>query len=256
MTERRRVFISGAGAGIGWAVAKRFSQEPVRLALLERDEEALERATVELRQKGIDVLPLRADQSSPTDIIQAFAKIEQTYGGLDVAINNAGALGPAGTAAEIDEEGWTRTIDINLNGTWRCLSQELKMMLPRGTGVICNMGSIWGLAGGREQPAYVASKHGIIGLTRAAALDHARSGVRINAVCPGTIATPLTIDWLAGDKDFANRTMALKPIGRLGQPEEIANSVYFLCSSEASFMHGACMVVDGAETVGPAAAQR
>lgn len=249
--------ITGAASGIGKATALRFAKEGYVLAVLDANERGLDAAARELEKAGAaHVLPLHCDQRSFADVADAFTSIKRAFDTLDVAVNCAGVLGAQARAGDTDEANWMTVIDVNLNGTWRCLHHELKLMQAQDVGAICNVGSIWGIAGGRENPAYVAAKHGIIGLTRAAALDYARSGIRINTVCPGTIQTEMVEAWLAGNEGFRERTLDLKPMGRLGLPEEIANAIFWICSPEAGFVQGSAFVVDGAETVGPPAASR
>ena len=168
-----------------------------------------------------------------------------TYGRLDYAFNNAGIEGTSAPVQDCTEENWDKTIGVNLKGVWLCMKYEIPEMLKQGKGVIINTASVAGLVGFQGLPAYVASKHGIIGLTKTAALECAQLGIRVNAVCPGVIQTSM-IDRLTGNKKEAiEQFTGLEPVGRFGQPEEIANAVIWLCSDEASFVTGVAMPVDG-----------
>jgi NAD(P)-dependent dehydrogenase (short-subunit alcohol dehydrogenase family) len=167
---------------------------------------------------------------------------------LDFAFNNAGIEGTSATITECTEENWDKTIGINLKGIWGCMKYEIPEMLKHGSGAIVNCASIAGLVGYVGLPAYVASKHGIIGLTKTAALENAKLGIRVNAVCPGAIKTPM-IDRLTGNKkEVEAQFAAQEPIGRLGNPNEVANAVIWLCSEAASFVTGHAMTVDGGWT--------
>ena len=167
------------------------------------------------------------------------------YGGLDYAVNNAGIGGtPFIPAAEYEEDIWDNVIDVNLKGVWLCMKYEIPQMLKRGQGAIVNMSSVGGLKGGIMGVAYHASKHGVIGLTKAAAIEYAARGLRINAICPATIKTPMTDPYLHG-KDITAKVSAKYPIGRIGRPEEIASTILWLCSEDASFVTGHAHPVDG-----------
>src|SRR5690606_34987444 len=170
----------------------------------------------------------------------------RTFGRLDFAHNNAGISGPNAPMAEYPEEAWDQVIDVNLKGVWLCMKYELQHMLRQGGGVIVNTSSSTaGTAGSRGVGAYVASKHGIIGLTRAAALEYARDNIRVNAILPGTIHTPLIDSFTGGDERILAQFAEGEPVGRLGSPEEVANAVVWLCSDAASFVTGATLSVDG-----------
>jgi NAD(P)-dependent dehydrogenase (short-subunit alcohol dehydrogenase family) len=186
-----------------------------------------------------------ANVTNSTQVEQAVAAAVETFGRLDYAFNNAGVAGKPGRTAEVTEEDWLRVIDINLTGVWRCMRAELPVMLAQGSGAIVNCSSVLGLVALANNAAYVASKHGVIGLTRAAALEYATSGIRINAISPGFVETPMLGLSAVSPEAARERFVALEPMGRLGAPEEIARAVVWLCSDAASFVTGTSLVVDG-----------
>ncbi|WP_197461270.1 SDR family oxidoreductase [Acetobacter malorum] len=179
------------------------------------------------------------------DVETRMARTVETFGRLDCAFNNAGVISQHHNTADLPDAEWDRVMSVNLRGTWYCMKHELKQMLSQGSGAIVNASSIGGLNGVAGLPAYIASKHGIIGLTKSAALECATKGIRINAVCPGVIETPM-LDWLTGgDATVKAELVKAQPIGRLGKPEEIAAAVLWLCSSEVSLVLGHALSVDG-----------
>jgi len=167
------------------------------------------------------------------------------YGRLDCAFNNAGIEGDQAPTADCSQENWHRVLAVNLTGVWLCMKHEIPQMLKQGGGVIVNMSSVAGSVGFPGLPAYVASKHGVIGITRTAALEYAAKGIRVNAICPGVIRTEMVERVTGGDPEIEKQFTALEPIGRMGNPEEVAEAVVWLCSSESSFVIGHPLVVDG-----------
>ena len=172
-------------------------------------------------------------------------KAVETYGRLDCAFNNAGTEGAIAQTDAYTEENWERVIAINLTGVWLCMKYEIPQMLKHGSGAIVNTASALGLVGITKQPAYVASKHGVVGLTKTAALEYAKLGIRVNALCPGAINTPMLDRALSTQPQLAESVTSMEPVGRLGKPEEIAEAVVWLCSDAASFVTGHAMSVDG-----------
>ncbi len=242
--------ITGAGSGIGRATSLVMAREGATLVVSDINAEGGEETLSAVKDLGADGIFVHADVSKSDDVQALIAQAVQTYGRLDCAYNNAGIEGyMAGRLHEYPEDTWDRLIDINLKGVWLCLKHEIPQMLQQGGGAIVNTASAAGLVGSRRLSAYVASKHAVVGLTKAAALEYAADGIRINAVCPGIIDTPM-MDRLIGGReaDYEASIPSRQPIGRLGTPAEIAESVAWLCSDAASLVTGLAMAVDGGFT--------
>lgn len=235
--------VTGGSFGIGRAAAVAFARRGARVVIADRVEDA---ETLHLiRSAGGEALFVTCDVSRAVEVSAMVEQAVEKFGRLDFAFNNAGVEGLTAPVAECTEENWNKTIDVNLKGVWLCMKHEIPHMLRQGRGAIVNNASVAGLVGFPGLPAYVASKHGIIGLTKNAALENAKSGIRVNAVCPGVIKTPM-IDRVTGkNKEVEKRFMSMEPVGRLGQPEEVAEAVVWLCSEAASFITGAALPVDG-----------
>lgn len=244
--KNKVALVTGASFGIGSATAILFAQKGAKVVLVDwlENDETLNK----IKTFGGDATFIKCDVSKLSEVQKMIQKVISTYGQLDYAFNNAGIEGISATIQDCSEENWEKTISINLKGIWACMKYEIPEMLKHNNGVIVNCASIAGLVGYEGLPAYVASKHGIIGLTKTAALENAKLGIRVNAVCPGAIKTPM-IDRLTGNKkEVEEQFAAQEPIGRLGNPNEVANAVIWLCSNEASFVTGHAMAVDGGWT--------
>jgi NAD(P)-dependent dehydrogenase (short-subunit alcohol dehydrogenase family) len=237
--------VTGAGSGIGRQTAERFAEEGANVVVADVDEDG-GRTTVDMIESaGGDATFVRTDVTEPDDIATMIDTAVETYGGLDVAHNNAGIEGnQQDDLADQSHDDWTQVIDVNLTGVWQCLKQEIQTMEANGGGAIVNTSSIAGLAAAGTAP-YVASKHGVIGLTRVAASEYADAEIRVNAVCPGVIDTPMVDRAEEVDPEELQQFVQMQPMGRKGRPEEIANAVVWLCSEEASFVTGNAYPVDG-----------
>jgi len=246
MSEPGKVaFVTGASSGIGRATAEAFIRKGYATALVDRDERAGKEAEEEFRPLG-KCMFVSCDVSDDAAVEAAVAKTVSAWGRIDAAFNGAGIDGEGGMTADHRVEEFDRIISINLRGVWLCMRHQLKQMLKQGGGAIVNCASSAGLVGTKGMVAYVASKHGVVGLTKAAALEYARENIRVNAVCPGMIYTPM---WQRSISDeMTEQLLANDPIGRLGKPEEIAAAVVFLCDPAASFVNGTVMPVDGGFT--------
>lgn len=241
--KNKVVIITGGSYGIGKATAISFSKKGAKVVIADwiEDKETLN----QIKANGADAIFIKCDVSKAEDVQLMIKKTIETFGQLDYAFNNAGIEGIRGSTMDCSEENWDKTLAINLKGVWLCMKYQIPELLKQGKGSIVNCASIAGMIGYPDLPAYVASKHGIIGITKTAALEFAKSNIRINAVCPGVIKTAM-IDRLTGNKKEAEDQYAsMEPIGRLGTPEEVANAVLWLSSDEASFVTGNAMAVDG-----------
>lgn len=241
--------VTGAASGMGLATARAFAEAGAAVALADVNDDAVHSIAEELAAEGHKAQAIRCDV---TDEAQIAAMVEQTvstFGRLDAAFNNAGIQVPAVETADAIGEEFERLMAINLRGVWNCMKYELRHMREQGSGAIVNNSSIGGLIGNPGLAIYHATKHGVLGLTKSAALEYAARGIRINAVCPGTIDTPMVAEMLARQPELMNDILRAQPNGRMGRPEEIASAVLWLCSPGAGFVIGHGLVVDGGYTV-------
>ena len=244
--QEKVAIVTGGSFGIGRATAIAFADRGAKVAIVDyiEDNETLNH----IQAAGGEAIFVKCDVSKDADVQAMIEKVMAAYGRLDYAFNNAGIEGASAPTHECTEENWERTIGVNLKGVWLCMKYEIQQMLKQGKGAIVNCASIAGLVGFQGLPVYVASKHGMIGLTKTAALEYAKSGIRVNAVCPGVIKTNM-VDRITGrEKEVEKQFEDMEPVGRMGQPEEVAEAVIWLCSDAASFVTGDAMAVDGGWT--------
>jgi NAD(P)-dependent dehydrogenase (short-subunit alcohol dehydrogenase family) len=240
--------VTGAAAGIGRASALALAAAGAAVAIADLDEDG-GRETVRLVEAaGGRAQFVATDVARSDDVRRMIDTVAQTFGGLDWAVNNAGVDGTMAKTGDYDEQEFHRVLGINLTGVFLCMRYEIPHMLERGAGSIVNVASVAGLVGFPSLPAYVAAKHGVVGLTRAAALDHSADGVRINAICPGGIRTALSEGVFAQQPGMEEQLTAMHPIARLGTPDEVGRTVAWLCSDAASFITGTAIPVDGGWT--------
>ena len=242
------VLVTGAAKGIGRAASRAFAREGAQLVLTDKESAPGNAVAEELRAEGAQLFFLQADVTDPAQVHRLFATILDVCGRLDCAFNNAGIIGPIATAATMSEDEWDAVLAINLKSVFLCMKEELRIMIPAGRGAIVNTASIAGLVGSQVSPAYSASKHGVIGLTKTAALQHAKSGIRVNAVCPGGTYTSIAPDLLEEGSVARAHVAAMHPMGRGAEPEEVAAAALWLCSDAASFVTGHALAVDGGKT--------
>lgn len=246
--ENKVALVTGAASGIGLATARAFAEMGAAVALADINAEAVTSAAKELADAGHRTLAIPCNVVDEADVAATITQIVSTFGRLDAAYNNAGVQSLAMETADASGEEFERVIAINLRSVWNCMKYELRQMREQGSGAIVNCSSIGGLIGIPGRAIYHASKYGVIGLTQSSALEYASRGIRINAVCPGTIQTPMVAEMLAKEPDAMKDSLRSLPIGRFGRPEEIAAAVLWLCSSGASFVVGHALVVDGGYT--------
>jgi NAD(P)-dependent dehydrogenase (short-subunit alcohol dehydrogenase family) len=249
--EGKVSFVTGAASGIGRAAALAFAREGAAVVAADVSEQGNQETVRLIEEQGGRALAVRCDVTRAEEVRAALAKTVETFGRLDFAFNNAGIepRKPAPTA-EYDEDEWDRILDINLRGVFLCMKHEIPLILKHGGGgAIVNTSSGAGVIGIKGSPAYTAAKHGVLGLTKAAALDYAAQNVRINAVCPGYIQTPMMDRFTGGTPEGRAKVVAEEPVGRMGKPEEVAAAAVWLCSDAAAFMVGHALVIDGGQTI-------
>jgi NAD(P)-dependent dehydrogenase (short-subunit alcohol dehydrogenase family) len=247
--EGKVAIVTGAANGIGRATAAAFAREGAAVVVADVDVDGGNATAEAIRSAGGQAEFVVTDVSSPEDVQRMVATAIDRFGRLDYAHNNAGIVGAGATIADMPVETWQRGIGVMLTGVFLCMKYEIPAILAQGRGAIVNTSSGAGLIGFPGMADYVSAKHGVIGLTKTAALENATTGLRINSVCPGTARTKMVEDWIGGDPAAEQQVRDLHPIGRIATPEEIANAVLWLCSDDASFVIGHAMVVDGGYSI-------
>jgi len=239
--------VTGGASGIGRATALTFARECAKLVIADVNEDGGQQTVHMITENGGEATFVRVDVSNATEVEAMISKAVETYGRLDCSFNNAGTEGTTMVSTvDYKEADWNRVLSINLTGVWLCMKYEIIQMLKQGSGAIVNTASVAGLVGSRGAgSAYAASKHGVVGLTKTAALEYAKQGIRVNCVCPGVIRTPMMERMLTRHPELEQRYIDAEPSGRLGTPEEVAETVVWLCSDAASFVTGHTMTVDG-----------
>lgn len=249
--EGKIALVTGGSSGIGRATAIAFAKKGAKVVIASRREKEGEETVAMIKEVGSEAIFFKTDITQAIEVENLVNQTINTYSSLDYAFNNAGIEGIVRPSIEQTEENWNQVIDINLKGVWLSMKYQIPEMLKNGGGAIVNNASIFGLVGSPNFSIYCASKHGVIGLTKAVALEQATAGIRINSVCPGAIQTDM-IDRAFGKDDESEakaQIAAAHPIGRIGQPEEVANAVVWLCSDAASFITGHSLTIDGGFTV-------
>jgi NAD(P)-dependent dehydrogenase (short-subunit alcohol dehydrogenase family) len=246
--ENEVALVTGAASGIGLATAKAFAEAGAAVTLADVNEDGARSAAQDLVAAGHQAIGVRCDVADADAVAAMVRQTVSTFGRLDAAFNNAGVQSPLAETADTSAEDFDRVNAINLRGVWSCMKYELLQMREQGRGAIVNCSSMGGLVGTAGRGIYRATKHGILGLTKCAALEYATRGIRINAVCPGLVETPMAAAMLVSQPEAIKELMKDQPIGRFGQPEEIAAAVLWLCSAGSSFVIGHALAVDGGYT--------
>src|SRR3954454_8471660 len=242
--------VTGAAAGMGLPTARALAEAGAAVVLADFKEDAVKAVAAELVAAGHKAIAVRCDVSDETQVEHMVDRTVAEFGRLDAAFNNAGVMARIAPTAESTREEWDRVIGVNIRGVWSCMKYELRQMERQGGGSIVNNASVGALTGNPGIGSYIASKHGVIGLTRTAALEYIRHGIRVNAVNPGLIDTQVGRDVFKGDEHVYTEVAKSVPIGRAGRPEEIAAAVLWLCSSAASYVVGQALTIDGGMTAG------
>src|SRR2546426_582643 len=244
--ENKVALVTGAGSGLGLATAKAFAESGASVVLADWNEKDAQSAAQELANRGHKTLAIACDVSDDAQVEAMVKKTVSTFGRLDAAYNNAGVQNVLAETADTTREDYDRVMGINLRGVWSCMKFELQQMRKQGSGAIVNCSSLGGLVGGAERGIYHASKHGVLGFTKSAALEYAARGIRVNAVCPGLIWTPMVDQMVAEGQGEVMKAMEKSvPMQRVGRPDEITSAVLWLCSEAASYVTGQSISVDG-----------
>lgn len=247
--ENKVALVTGAASGMGLATAKAFAVAGASVVLADFKQEVVEAEAGKLAAAGHKAIAIRCDVSDDAQVAAMVDRTVAEFGRLDAAFNNAGVMAHIAPIADSTREDWDRVIGINLRGVWSCMKHELRQMERQGSGAIVNNASVGALTGNPGIGSYIASKHGVVGLTRTAALEYIKQGIRVNAVNPGLIDTPVARDVVNGNEQAYEEIAKHVPIGRAGRPEEIASAVLWLCSPGASYVVGHALTVDGGMTV-------
>ncbi len=243
--EGKVALVTGGSSGIGRATAIIFAREGVKVVIGDVSQKSGNETVRTIKEADREAMFIETDVSKADQVQALVEKTEKTHGRLDFAFNNAGVEQMVSTLPDCTEEEWNRVIDTNLKGVWLCMKYEIPVMLKQGPSAIVNTSSVGGLTGGAFNSVYSAAKHGVIGLTKSAALEYSAAGIRVNAVCPGMTRTPLVHALTGGDEKIENVIIGMHPIGRMAEPMEIAEAVVWLCSDEASFVTGHALSIDG-----------
>lgn len=241
----KTALIVGATSGIGAAAATEFAKQGANVVIAGRNAERGEAVVESVKSNGVNSLFIEVDVTSMASVDELVTQAVSHFSTIDYAFNNAGWESVPANIHEIEEADWDKMHDIKLKGVWRSMKAELRQMLEQGSGAIVNMAGNWGVVGFPQYGAYCAAAHGIMGLTKAAAMEYASKGIRINAVCPGAVDTPLLDRMVGGNEDIKNSFGVTLPMGRIAKPEEVAKAVVWLCSDEASYVTGDGLLLNG-----------